>query len=61
MCMEWPSMTYFLNCFSIMETYALYVVVAAAAAAAVRSLQSCQTICKPMDCSLPACSVHGIL
>ena len=34
--MEWPSMTYFLNCFSIMEIYALYVVVAAAAA--VRSL-----------------------
>ena len=58
-CMEWSSMTYFLNCFSIMEINALYVVVAAAAA--VRSLQSGQTLCKPMDCSLPASSVHGIL
>ena len=23
--------------------------------------QSCQTLCDPMDCSLPASSVHGIL
>ena len=25
------------------------------------SLQSCLTLCDPMDCSLPGCSVHGIL
>ena len=26
-----------------------------------RSLQSCLTLCDPMDCSLPGSSVHGIL
>ena len=26
-----------------------------------QSLQSCPTLCDPMDCSLPASSVHGIL
>ena len=25
------------------------------------SLQSCLTLCDPMECSLPDCSVHGIL
>ena len=32
-----------------------------AAAAAAKSLQSCPTLCNPMDCSPPAFSVHGIL
>ena len=32
----------------------------AAAAAAAKSLQSCPTLCDPMDCSLPGSSVHGI-
>ena len=32
-----------------------------AAAAAAKSLQSCPTLCDPMDCSLPGFSVHGIL
>ena len=32
-----------------------------AAAAAAKSLQSCLTLCDPMDCSLPGFSVHGIL
>ena len=27
----------------------------------VKSLQSCPALCHPMDCSLPGCSVHGIL
>ena len=27
----------------------------------VKSLQSCPTLCDPMDCSLPGSSVHGIL
>ena len=31
------------------------------AAAAAVSLQSCPTLCDPMDCSLPGSSVHGIL
>ena len=26
-----------------------------------QSLQLCPTLCNPMDCSLPASSVHGIL
>ena len=26
-----------------------------------KSLQSCLTLCDLMDCSLPGCSVHGIL
>ena len=30
------------------------------AAAAAKSLQSCLTVCDPMDCSLPGSSVHGI-
>ena len=31
-----------------------------AAAAAAKSLQSCLTLCDPIDCSLPGSSVHGI-
>ena len=31
------------------------------AAAAAKSLQSCPTLCNPMDCSLSGCSVHGII
>ena len=30
------------------------------AAAAAKSLQSCPTLCDPLDCSLPGSSVHGI-
>ena len=26
-----------------------------------KALQSCPTLCDPMDCSLPGSSVHGIL
>ena len=29
--------------------------------ACAKSLQSCLTLCNPMDCSPPGCSVHGIL
>ena len=29
-------------------------------AAAAKSLQSCLTLCDPMDCSQPGSSVHGI-
>ena len=32
-----------------------------AAAAAAKSLQSCPTLCDPMDCSSPGSSVHRIL
>ena len=34
---------------------------AAAAAAAAKSLQSCPTLCNPIDGSPPGSSVHGIL
>ena len=30
------------------------------AAAAAKSLQSCLTLCDPMDCSPPGSSIHGI-
>ena len=30
------------------------------AATAAKSLQSCPTLCDPMDCSLPGSSAHGI-
>ena len=33
----------------------------ATAAAAAKSLQSCLTLCDPVDCSLPGSSVPGIL
>ena len=33
----------------------------ALAAATAKSLQSCLTLCDPMDCSLPGFSIHGIL
>ena len=29
-------------------------------ATAAKSLQSCPTLCDPMDCSLPGSSIHGI-
>ena len=32
----------------------------AAAATAAKSLQSCTTLCDPMDCSPPGSSIHGI-
>ena len=35
--------------------------VAAAAAAAAKSLQSCPTLCDPIDGSLPGSSIPGIL
>ena len=34
--------------------------VAVAAAAAAKSLQSCLTLCGPMDCSPPGSSAHGV-
>ena len=38
-----------------------YLEYAAAAAAAAKSLQSCPTLCDPMDSNPPGCSVHRIL
>ena len=39
----------------------MYAAAAAAAAAAAKSLQSCPTLCDPVDGSLPGSSVLGIL
>ena len=39
--------------FSLLTSYA-------AAAIAAKSLQSCLTLCDPIDCSPPGSSVHGI-
>ena len=33
----------------------------AAAAVAAKSLQSCPTLCDPIDCSLPGSPIHGII
>ena len=46
--MFWPTQCIF---------YYNYIVAAVAA----KSLQSCPTLCDPMDCSLPGFSIHGIL
>ena len=37
----------------------LYPLAGTAAAAVAKSLQSCPTLCDPMDCSLPGSSIHG--
>ena len=39
----------------------MYAAAAAAAAAAAKSLQSCPTLCDPIDSSPPGSSVPGIL
>ena len=41
-----------------MKKYVFFTVAAAATAA--KSLQSCPTLCDPMDCSLPGSPIHGI-
>ena len=38
-----------------------YLLLSYAAAAAAKLLQSCPTLCDPMNCSLPGSSLHGIL
>ena len=47
----------------LMYSYAVYIINLHiyAAGVAVKVTQSCLTLCDPMDCSLPASSVHGIL
>ena len=45
------------RCFNLWATREALIPIAAAAA---KSLQSCPTLCDPMDCSLPGSSVHGI-
>ena len=43
------------RCFNLWATREALIRIAAA-----KSLQSCPTLCDPMDCSLPGSSVHGI-
>ena len=49
-----------LRCFHVLAVKSGAVTNIAAAAAA-KSLQSCPTLCDPMDCSPPGSSVRGIL
>ena len=55
--MVFPVVTYGCESWAIKKAAAA----AAAAAAATKSLQSCPTLCNPMDSSLPGSSVHKIL
>ena len=48
---------YKLHCFMLKENRLSY----PAADAAAKSLQSCPTLCDPIDCSPPGCAVPGIL
>ena len=50
-----------LHCSPETVNTALLIGCAAAAAAAAKSLQSCPTLCDPMDCSPPGSPVPGIL
>ena len=45
----------------VLAIYPLIVAAAAAAAAAAKSLQSCPTLCDPIDSSSPGSIVPGIL
>ena len=45
---------YFISFYSLEKKQVLYRDTA-------KSLQSCPTLCDPMDCSLPGSPVHGIL
>ena len=46
---------------SVLSTVKSLMSAAAAAAAAAKSLQSCPTLCDPMDGSLPGSPIPGIL
>ena len=46
---------------SLSPPHVLSFIISSSAAAAAKSLQSCPTLCGPMDCSLPGFFVHGIL
>ena len=56
--MRWCSLTYCSNHFIILYLLNLY---APAAAAAAKSLQSCPTLCNPIDGSPPGSPIPGIL
>ena len=54
-------MEYFLGFQGLSEEVTDPLSLDAAAAAAAKSLQSCPTLCDPIDSSPPGSSVHGIL
>ena len=41
-------------------SWVMHLIRKSTAAAAAKSLQSCPTLCDPMDCSPPGSSIHGI-
>ena len=51
----WPPFT------DLKQHYLLITLLACATAAAAKSLQSCPTLCDPIDGSPPGSSLHGIL
>ena len=51
----------FVNKLNLTMVISMTWLIAAAAAAAAKSLQSCPTLCDPMDCSPPGSPVPGIL
>ena len=66
-CTKWPSTAYheFPSCLGTyilnIYTHTWYIAYMLHAAAAAKSLQSCPTLCDPIDGSPPGSSVHGIL
>ena len=60
---RWSGVPISLRIFQFVVIHAVkgFSIVNEEAAAATKSLQSCPTLCDPLDCSLPGSSVHGIL
>ena len=57
----WSRQTYGQSALGGKRKPILAVVILTTDAAATKSLQSCLTLCNPMDCSPPGSSIHGIL
>ena len=53
-----PTVFYFFLALITIRNYSIYLLALCVHA---KSLQSCPTLCNPMDCSPPGSSVHGIL
>ena len=51
---------YLSHLFCVFFSFCPFLLLLSAAAAAAKLLQSCPTLCDPMDCSLPGSAVRGI-
>ena len=54
---HWEMLMYLQLLICMYSAHSLYSLESAAAA---KLLQSCPTLCDPMDCSLPGSSIHGV-